>query len=108
MWSRPTGSAGGGGCAAPSRLRLHLGRAGGGGSGSSSSRAGRAAMLNRRPLPLHLGETGWGRAAPRSPPGPARIQPLPQGWGGRAAAPEGWEGEGEGRPEVRSVPVKGL
>lgn len=34
--SRPTGSAGDGGCAAPSRLRLHLGRAGGGGGGSSS------------------------------------------------------------------------
>lgn len=39
--SRPTGSAGGGGCAAPSRLWLHLGRAGGGGGGSSSP-AGRA------------------------------------------------------------------
>lgn len=51
--SHPTGSAGGGGCAAPSRLRLHLRRAG----GSSSSRASRA-LLNRHPPPFPLTAPG--------------------------------------------------
>lgn len=80
--SRPTGSAGGGGdCAAPSRLRLHLRRAGGGGDGGgggggggSSSRASRALLNRRPPTPTstspHLGETRWGRASRRSPSRP--------------------------------------
>lgn len=57
--SRPTGSAGGGGdCAAPSRLRLHLRRAGGGGGGGGSSSRASRALLNRRPPYLHLPAPG--------------------------------------------------
>lgn len=72
--SCPTGSAGGGGCAAPSRLRLHLRRAGGGGGGSSS----------RCALPPYLGETGWGRAGPRSRPGPNIVSSAGLGRGAAA------------------------
>lgn len=72
--SRPTGSAGAGGCAAPSRLRLHLGRAGGAAAAPPPGPPG--ALLNHgRPLlPPHLGETGWDRAGPA--PGPAPTAPL--------------------------------
>lgn len=75
--SRPTGSAGGGGCAAPSRLRLHLGRAGGAAAAAAAPPPSPpGALLNQRRarLPPHLGETGWGRAGPA--PGPAPTAPL--------------------------------
>lgn len=92
--SRPTGSAGAGGCAAPSRLRLHLGRAGGAAPAPPPGPPG--ALLNHgRPLlPPHLGETGWGRAGPA--PGPAPAAPVLR------------NGEGERRcgrrPEARPCP----
>lgn len=86
--SRPTGSAGGGGCAAPSRLRLHLGRAGGGGGSSSSSPAGRAV---KPPPPPPLPGRNWtGQGGSRVPPPlPAQMETLPAGWEGGAAA-RGW------------------
>lgn len=87
--SRPTGSAGGGGCAAPSRLRLHLGRAGGAAAAAAPPPSPPGALLNQRRarLPPHLGETGWGRAGPA--PGPAPTAPLLRNGNGGGAAVRG-------------------
>lgn len=82
--SRPTGSAGDG-RAAPSWLRLHL-RGAEGGSGTSSP--GSRALLNR-PLPPHLGETGWSRASPSSAPSLSLPRPKYSPFrGGRGERPE--------------------